>query len=73
MAVYGMTFQSISVSWVLGGWLIDVIGIFPTALVAVGRHLDPVFDRDDRVKRATLLMINIVDAHPHFDSADSAR
>ena len=36
MAVYGMTFQSISVSWLLGGWLIDVIGIFPTVLVAVG-------------------------------------
>ena len=36
MAVYAMTLQGMSVSWLLGGWLIDVIGIFPTVLVAVG-------------------------------------
>jgi MFS family permease len=36
MAVYAIAMQSISVSWLLGGWLIDVIGIFPTVLVAVG-------------------------------------
>ena len=35
MAVYAMATQSISVSWLLGGWLLDVIGIFPTVLVAV--------------------------------------
>ncbi len=36
MAVYGIGAQSISVSWLIGGWLLDVIGIFPTVLVAVG-------------------------------------
>ena len=36
MAVYGMTLSGIFASWLLGGWLIDVIGIFPTVLVAVG-------------------------------------
>ena len=36
MAVSAIGLESISVSWLLGGWLIDVIGIFPTALVAVG-------------------------------------
>ena len=36
MAVYGMAAQTLSVSWLLGGWLLDTIGIFPTALVAVG-------------------------------------
>ena len=36
MAVYAMTLSGVYVSWVLGGWLIDVIGIFPTVLVAVG-------------------------------------
>ena len=35
MAVYAIALQSISVSWLLGGWLLDVIGIFPTVLVAV--------------------------------------
>ena len=36
MAVYGMIWQGVSVSWLVGGWLIDVAGIFPTALVAAG-------------------------------------
>ena len=36
MAVYGIALQSLSISWLLGGWLIDVIGIFPTVLVALG-------------------------------------
>jgi MFS family permease len=36
MAVYGIGLQSISAAWLLGGWLLDVIGIFPTVLVAVG-------------------------------------
>ncbi len=36
MAIYGIGLQSTSVSWLLGGWLIDVIGIFPTVLVALG-------------------------------------
>ena len=36
MAVSGIGLQAISVSWLLGGWLLDVIGIFPTVLVAVG-------------------------------------
>ena len=35
MAAYGIASQSISVSWLLGGWLLDAIGIFPTVLVAV--------------------------------------
>ena len=39
MAVYAMATQSISASWLLGGWLIDTIGIFPTVLVAVGGGL----------------------------------
>ena len=36
MAVYAMATQGISFSWLLGGWLLDVIGIFPTVLVALG-------------------------------------
>ena len=36
MAVYAIALQSLSVSWLLGGWLIDVVGIFPTVLVALG-------------------------------------
>ena len=36
MAVSAIGLEGISVSWLLGGWLIDVIGIFQTALVAVG-------------------------------------
>jgi MFS family permease len=36
MAVYAMAQQGIAVSWLLGGWLLDTIGIFPTVLVAVG-------------------------------------
>ena len=35
MAVYAMALQGISVSWLLGGWLLDTIGIFPTVLVAL--------------------------------------
>ncbi len=36
MAVWAMSVQGLSVSWILGGWLIDQFGIFPTAMVAVG-------------------------------------
>ena len=36
MAVYAMALQGVSVSWLLGGWLIDTIGIFPTVLVSLG-------------------------------------
>ena len=36
MAAFGIAIQSMSNSWLLGGWLIDVIGIFPTVVVAVG-------------------------------------
>ena len=36
MAVYAMAQQGSAVSWLLGGWLLDMIGIFPTVLVAVG-------------------------------------
>ena len=40
MAVYSMAWQAgASVSWLLGGLLIDVIGVFPTTLVAVGGTL----------------------------------
>jgi hypothetical protein len=28
--------QSFSISWLLGDWLLDVIGIFPTVMVAIG-------------------------------------
>jgi hypothetical protein len=36
MTAFGIAIQSMSISWLLGGWLIDVIGISPTVLVAVG-------------------------------------
>ncbi len=36
MAVFGIGMQALSVSWLLGGWLLDLIGIFPTVLVALG-------------------------------------
>ena len=36
MAAFGIALQSMSISWLLGGWLIDAIDIFPTVLVAVG-------------------------------------
>ena len=40
IAVYSLAWQAASsVAWLLGGWLIDVIGIFPTVLVAVGGTL----------------------------------
>ncbi|MDA1347589.1 MAG: hypothetical protein O3A47_01795 [Chloroflexi bacterium] len=35
MAVFAIALQGIAVSWLLGGWLLDAIGIFPTVLVAV--------------------------------------
>ena len=35
MAIRAIALQSVAVAWMLGGWLIDVIGIFPTVLVAV--------------------------------------
>ena len=36
MAVYAMAQQGTAVAWLLGGWLLDTIGIFPTVLAAVG-------------------------------------
>ena len=35
MAVFAISSQSIAISWLAGGLLLDVIGIFPTVLVAV--------------------------------------
>ena len=36
MAVYAIASQGVAASWLLGGLLLDVIGIFPTVLVALG-------------------------------------
>ena len=36
MSVYAIALQGVSLGWMLGGVLMDVIGNFPTVLVAVG-------------------------------------
>ena len=36
LAVYAITMQSVSIGWILGGALLDLIGNFPTVLVSVG-------------------------------------
>ena len=36
MAVYGIGIPNLALSWLLGGWLLDTIGVFPTTLVALG-------------------------------------
>ena len=36
MAVYAISLQGVSVGWMLGGFLLDQIGNFPTVLVSVG-------------------------------------
>ena len=36
LAIYAITMQGISIAWILGGWLMDLIGEFPTVLVSVG-------------------------------------
>ena len=35
MAVHAIAIQSVSIGWLLGGWLLDVIGIPATAIVGV--------------------------------------
>jgi len=36
LSIYAIAIQGISLGWILGGFLIDVIGNFPTVLVAAG-------------------------------------
>lgn len=36
MAVYAISLQGLSLGWMLGGFLLDLIGNFPTVLVSVG-------------------------------------
>ena len=49
MAVNAIAMEGRSVSWLLGGWLLDTIGIFPTVLVAVAGRLGRPYYRNDRV------------------------
>ena len=56
MAVFGIGFQSVSCGWLLGGWLLDVIGIFPTVLVAVGGGWGVLVPSMIGVERATVFV-----------------